>query len=70
MKNNIFYIIIFLIFFSNPFFSENLNIQSKNILIDKNTKLTIFKNDVIAKDEKGNEYRTDYAEYDKNLKFT
>ena len=45
--------------------SENLNIQSKNILIDKNTKLTIFKNDVLVKD--GNEYRTDYAEYDKNL---
>ena len=30
-------------------------------------KLTIFENDVVAKDQKGNEYRTSYAEYDKNL---
>ncbi len=68
MKNNILYILIFSVFFSNSLLSENLNIQSKNISIDKNSKLTIFKSGVIAKDEKGNEYRTEYAEYDKNLK--
>ena len=31
------------------------------------TKLTIFKSGVIAKDDKGNEYRTEYAEYNKDL---
>ena len=58
MKNSLFIYFLFFIF-SNPLLSENLNIQSKNILIDKNSKLTIFENEVIAKDEKGNEFRTE-----------
>ena len=68
MKNKFYYIFLVFVFFSNPLSSENLNIQSKNILIDKNTKLTVFEHDVVAKDDKGNEYRTNYAEFDKNLK--
>ena len=40
MKNNFFYIFFALIFFSNSLFAENLNIQSKNISIDKSSKLT------------------------------
>ena len=67
MKNSLFYILFIFLFFPNSLLSENLNIQSKNILIDKNSKLTIFENEVIAKDEKGNEFRTSRAEYDKEL---
>ncbi len=67
MKNNFFYILLF-ICISNPLFSENLNIQSKNISIDKKLKLTVFENEVVAKDEKNNVFKTNYAEYDKDLK--
>ena len=67
MKNKFLYILFF-IGFSNPLFSENLNIQSKNISIDKKLKLTVFENEVVAKDEKNNVFKTNYAEYDKDLK--
>ena len=67
MKNNFFYIFFALIFFSNSLFAENLNIQSKNISIDKSSKLTVFNNEVVAKNNKGNEFQTNYAEYDKNF---
>ena len=42
--------------------------KSLNISIDKNTKLTIFKDDVVATDSKNNIFKSEYAEYDKNLK--
>ena len=67
MKNNIFFTIIFLISF-NPLLAENLNIKSKNISIDKITKLTIFKENVVAKDINNNIFKTEYAEYKKDLK--
>ena len=67
MRNRFFYIFLVFVFFSNPVLSENLNIQSKNIVIDKSSKSTVFEKDVVAKDEKGNEFRTNYAVYDKNL---
>ncbi len=67
MRNRFFYIFLVFVFFSNPVFSENLNIQSKSVVIDKNSKSTIFEKDVVAKDEKGNEFRANYAVYDKNF---
>ena len=67
MKNSLFYIFLIFLFFPNSLFSENLSIQSKNILIDKNSKLTVFENEVVAKDEKGNEFRTNRAEYNKKF---
>ena len=67
MKNNIFFTIIFLISF-HPLLAENLNIESKNISIDKITKLTIFKENVVAKDINNNIFKTEYAEYKKDLK--
>ena len=66
MKNNIF-LIIFSVFYFLPLKAENLNIQSSNIFIDKKTKITILKDKVVAIDEKNNIFKTDYAEYDKNL---
>ena len=67
MKNN-FIIILFSIFFFQSLFAENLNIQSSSISIDKKSKLTIFKDKVIATDTKNNEFKSEYAEYDKELK--
>ena len=67
MKNN-FYFILFLSFFYKPLFADNLNIQSSTISIDKETKITVFKNDVIATDDKNNIFKTQYAEFDKDSK--
>ena len=66
MKNKI-VIFLFYIFFFFFFYVENLNIQASSITIDKKTKITIFKNQVSAKDEKNNELLTEFAEYDKEL---
>ncbi len=67
MKNK-FIIIIFLTFLFKPLLAENLNIQSLNISVDKKSKKTIFKNDVIVTDVDNNIFKTQYAEYDKNQK--
>ncbi len=68
MKNSLIIIIIKLFFFT-CLNAESLNIKSSNITIDKKTKISIFKDQVQAKDEKGNIFKTDYAEYDKKLGF-
>ena len=68
MKNKTFIIILLFIFFSQQLMAENLNIKSKNISIDKDTKLTIFKNEVVAKDIKNNVLKTEYAEFYKDIK--
>ena len=68
MKNKL--IVLFSIFFlSLKANAENLLIQSKNISIDKNKALTIFKKDVFIKTQDGNEINADMAEYDKNKGF-
>ena len=68
MKNKFIYLVLLSIFAFNQLFAENLNIQSLNISIDKKTKLTIFKGEVVAIDEKNNIFKTEYAEYKKSLK--
>ncbi len=68
MKNN-FIIILLTVFFFQPLLGENLNIESSEIFIDKNTRLTIFKNEVVATDYKNNILKSDYAEYKKDSKF-
>mgnify|MGYP001391419330 CR=1 FL=1 len=65
MKNKII-IFLFCIFFFLPSFAENLNIQALGITIDKKTKITIFKDQVSAKDDKNNELLTELAEYNKD----
>ena len=67
MKNNFFFTLCLLIFY-NPLFADNLNIQSLTISIDKEKKLTVFKNDVVATDDKNNVFKTQYAEFDKDSK--
>ena len=49
MKNNLFLILLFF-FLENISFAENLNIEAKNIKIDKKNQISIFENDVIIKD--------------------
>ena len=68
MKNNFFLKIIILIFIFQSAAAENLNIQSKSMSVDKNSRLTIFQNQVVATDIKKNKLKTNYAEYDKDLK--
>ena len=51
MRSN-FIFFLFVIFILSPLKAENLNIQAETISIDKDTKLTIFKDKVVATDEK------------------
>ena len=47
MKNSFIYIILIFLNFQQ-IYAENLNIKSSNISVDKNTKITIFKDSVEA----------------------
>ncbi len=67
MKSN-FIFFIFVIFILSPLKAENLNIQAETISIDKDTKLTIFKDKVVATDDKNNIFKTEYAVFDKTSK--
>ncbi len=67
MKNSL-YIILLSFFVFQSASSENLNIQSKNISIDKDTKKALFTGNVIATDESNNILKTENAEYSKDLK--
>tara|TARA_E500000178_G_scaffold209670_1_gene206893 strand:- start:3377 stop:5692 length:2316 start_codon:yes stop_codon:yes gene_type:complete len=67
MKNK-FIILLLFVFFSKNVLANNLNIQSKEIFVDKKTKVTIFKNEVVAVDQSNNIFKGDYAEYNKTLK--
>ena len=67
MRSN-FIFFLFVIFILSPLKAENLNIQAETISIDKDTKLTIFKDKVVATDEKKNILKTEYAVFDKTSK--
>ena len=58
-------IVLSSIFFSTVLFAENILIESKNITLDKEKKISIFKNDVIVTTEDKNKIKSDYAEYSK-----
>jgi LPS-assembly protein len=66
MKNS-FIIILLSLFLFKPLLSETLNIESKTISIDKKTKLSIFRDDVTARDVENNLIKTNYAEFQKDL---
>ena len=68
MKNKIL-ILILLIFSCESLLAENLNIKSSSININKKDKLTIFENNVVATDKNQNIFKTNYAEYNKKLKY-
>ena len=68
MKNN-FFLIFFLLFYSNFLIAGELDIKAKNITIDKKTRITIFKNNVEVKDQFDNLLKADYVEYNKESNF-
>ena len=47
--------------------AENLKIESKTISVDKDNKLAVFKDEVVAQDDKKNILKAEYAEYSKEL---
>ena len=60
MKNK-FILIILVLFHLGPLWAENLKIEASSISIEKKNKLTIFRNNVIAEDNKNNKFETDYG---------
>ena len=68
MKNNIFYILIFL-FFSDFLLADEFDIKAKNIKIDKKSKITIFENNVEVRDKFNNLFKADYVLYNKQYNF-
>ena len=59
----------FIYVFSQVFaITEELNIKSKKITINKEDNLTVFSDDVVATDKVGNTLKTNFAEYNKNAR--
>ena len=65
MKNS--FKFIFLLFFNSYLYAENISIESKNILIDKNKEVTIFEKEVLIVTEDKKQIKSDYAEYQKTI---
>ena len=68
MKSKFFYILLFFFYFTQTF-AENINIQAKNISIDKNREVSIFENEVKVITNNGITIKSDYAEFNKKLNF-
>jgi LPS-assembly protein len=69
MKNKKFVksiIISIIILFNTHLHAENIFIESKNISLDKNKKISIFKDAVIIKTKENSTIKSEYAEYNKN----
>ncbi|MDC0903007.1 LPS assembly protein LptD [Pelagibacteraceae bacterium] len=66
MKNSL--IILLFVFIFQPLLGENLNIKSSNISINKKEKISVFKDSVVATDAQNNIFKSEYAEYKKDLK--
>ena len=64
MKNKI---LLFFIFFllKNNVFAEDLLIQAKDIILDKNKETSVFKNDVSIITEEKSTIKSNYAEFDR-----
>ena len=68
MKSKFFKILLFFFYFTQSF-AENINIQAKNISIDKDKEISVFENEVKVITENGITIKSDYAEYNKKLNF-
>ena len=61
-------LLLTLIFFFNTIsFADDIKISSKKILLDKNKNTTIFENDVSVLNSEGDNIKSDFAEYNKDL---
>ena len=65
MRNNFIYILLFFLLNVTGVHCENILIQAKNITLEKDRELSIFRNEVTIKTEDGNLIKSDYAEYNK-----
>ena len=68
MKNKLLSIIFSILFLPNAL-AENLLIEAKNISLDKNTEISIFRDEVIVTTEDNNIIKSDYVEYNKKKGF-
>ena len=50
-------------------FAENILIESKNITLDKNREISIFKDEVIVRTQENTQIASDFAEYNKKWYF-
>ena len=64
MRNKIL-ITIFFLLINNILSAENILIESKNIILDKNKNTSIFEDEVIIKTDNNYTINSDYAEYNK-----
>ena len=65
MRNSFIYILLFFLLNVTGVHCENILIQAKNITLEKDRELSIFRNEVTIKTEDGNLIKSDYAEYNK-----
>ena len=68
MKNKIL-ITVFFLLVNNILSAENILIESKNIILNKDKNTSIFENEVIIKTDNNYTIKSDYAEYNKLDKF-
>ena len=61
-KLTIFFIFYFILM---PLSAENLTIEAKNISLDKNREISIFRENVKIVTDEGNILKSEYVEYDK-----
>lgn len=64
MKNKLL-LMLMLLFLSNVSFAENVFIESKNITLDKDREISIFKDEVIVRTQENTQIASDFAEYNK-----
>ena len=50
-------------------FADEINISAKKIIVDKKSQTTIFEDEVIIQNNKNNLIKSNYATYNKELKF-
>ena len=55
--------------FSKMLFADEINISAKKIIVDKKSQTTIFEDEVIIRNNKNNLIQSNYATYNKELKF-
>ena len=65
MKSKLYIYLFTFLFFSNAF-AENIQIQAKNIALDKDKVTTVFENDVVVK-TKNKIIRSQYLKYNKKI---
>ena len=65
MKSKNFIYLFTFLFFSNAF-AENVQIQAKNITLDKDKVTTVFENDVVIKTE-NKTIKSQYLKYNKKI---